>query len=193
MNKQVIRILDEFRAIAQLGLNYSKDIYDIERYNRMLAIITREYSDIVDIDEVELADRFSKELGYITPKVGVNGILMKDNKVLLENRADKTGWGVIGGWAEVGESPEESLQREFYEETGLTVEVGQVLHVFTQRPGDYGYPCSSYHILYACKYISGDLKRSHESIELEYKDYKTIDKWHRDHLHMVEKVLIELK
>lgn len=187
MDKQFIKILDELRAIAQLGLNYTRDNYDRERYERLMCIATKAYSDVCEIDEVTIKQLFNKELGYITPKVGVNGIISIDNKVLLERRADDNKWGVPGGWAEVGESPQESLIREFKEETGLDIEVGNIIDVFTQRPGDYGIPHSSHHLLFSCKVIGGELKKSFESNELGYYEYEKLVGWHRDHFEMVDR------
>jgi len=34
--KNYLDMLDELRAIAQLGINYTKDPFELERYNRLL-------------------------------------------------------------------------------------------------------------------------------------------------------------
>lgn len=154
-----------------------------------MRIATRAYSDISEMDEETIKLVFSKELGHITPKVGVNGIITLGSKVLLEKRADGSGWGVPGGWAEVGESPQESLIREIKEETGLDIEVGNIIDVFTQRPGDYGIPHSSHHLLFDCTVIGGALEKSFESHELGYYEYKTLVGWHRDHFEMVDRAM----
>ncbi|GKX30676.1 ADP-ribose pyrophosphatase [Vallitalea longa] len=194
MDSNLIRVLDEIRAIAQTGLNYSKDDYELERYNKLMDIVTREYTKVYDYNEEYLRKLFDRELGSITPKVGVNGIVLdEDHNVLLELRAIDKKWGVIGGWSEVGESPQESLIREFKEETGLNIIVKDLIHIFTQRPGDYGYPVSSYHILYYCEVVDGVLKKSHESLELGYYDYEIIKNWHRDHREMIKTAMNYLK
>lgn len=187
MERDLIRVLDEVRAIAQEGLNYSEDNYEIERYKRLMKIVSREYSEVCDFSEEHLRELFNKEIGNITPKVGVNGIIVdKDNRVLLELRVNDKKWGVIGGWSEIGESPEESIIREVKEETGLDIVVRDLINVFTQRPGDYGYPVSSHHLLFYCEVVGGKLKKSFESIELGFCDYRKIENWHRDHREMVE-------
>lgn len=186
MNKHILSLLEEIRSIAHTGLNYSKDIYDIERYERLLKIVSQKYSQIYDISEVEITKEFKKELGYITPKVGVNGIILhEDGTVLLEKRSNDQKWGIPGGWAEVGESPQRSLVREFHEETGFDIEVKGIIDIFTQYPGDYGYPHTSYHMLFYCEVKNGILKKSHESLELGFYDYRSISDWHRDHQFMV--------
>ena len=60
------------------------------------------------------------------PRLAVRGLLVVADKLLLVN-AYKGREGALycapGGGAEAGQSLPENLQREFHEETGLTVEV----------------------------------------------------------------------
>jgi 8-oxo-dGTP pyrophosphatase MutT (NUDIX family) len=62
--------------------------------------------------------------------VGHNPIIMAaagaflfnaEGQVLLQLRADSRTWGHPGGFMELGESVEDTVRREFYEETGLNV------------------------------------------------------------------------
>ncbi|MCM1989349.1 NUDIX hydrolase N-terminal domain-containing protein [Oceanirhabdus seepicola] len=186
--KNIVELLDEIRSIAQNGLCYADNEYDRIRYEVLLQIASGEYSNICGIDEKIILERFKNELGYITPKVGVNGVVFsEDGKILLERRADDNQWGIPGGWAEVGESPEQSVQREIYEETGLKVKVKGIIDIFTRLPGQYGQPHTTYHILFHCEVIEGDLKSSFESSEVGFYNYKNITEWHKDHLKMVTK------
>ncbi len=61
------------------------------------------------------------------PRLAVRGLLVVADKLLLVN-AYKGREGALycapGGGVEAGQSLPENLQREFHEETGLTVEVG---------------------------------------------------------------------
>lgn len=65
---------------------------------------------------------------------GVMGILFDETrtKVLLEQRGDgEIGWSVVGGMQNLNESAMTSLIREFKEETGLDVEISQLIGVDT--------------------------------------------------------------
>ena len=183
-----LNLLDEIRAIAQLGLNYSKDPYDLERYHRLLALASSEYSVITGLQPDEIKERFSQELGYITPKVGVQGVLINEaGQILLELRKDDNLWGLPSGWVEVGETPEEAIIREFKEETNLSVQPLKMLGLYSRKPGEYNQPHSSIHLLYYCLFISGELAISHESSAMRFCSIREIDNWHKDHLEQAKK------
>jgi hypothetical protein len=67
------------------------------------------------------------------------------------------------------------------EEANLIIEPVEIIKFYTRLPGEFNQPHTSVHILYYCKYISGDLKKSHESLELSYIDPMAIKDWHKDH------------
>ncbi|MEY4518837.1 MAG: hypothetical protein RLZZ499_1436 [Cyanobacteriota bacterium] len=61
----MLKLLEEIRAIAQLGLNYSNDVYDRERYQRLLDLASSKYACLSDLPPQVISDRFRTELGYI--------------------------------------------------------------------------------------------------------------------------------
>ncbi len=194
MKKNYLDLLDELRAIAQLGINYTKNPYDLEKYNRLMKLACDGYSEITGLPSEEIAERFRKELGYITPKIGVNGVLFNnEGEILLEHRSDDGLWGIPGGWVDVGEGPEDCLKREFMEEANLVIEPGGIIGFYPRLAGQFNQPHSSVHILYYCKYISGDLITSHESFEISFRDPAEIKNWHKDHQMQAEESLRYLK
>lgn len=50
-------------------------------------------------------------------------LVIRDNKLLLAYSNHKNAWYLPGGKIEIGESPQQSLQREIWEELTLNVEV----------------------------------------------------------------------
>ena len=65
------------------------------------------------------------------PKVRATGILVKDGEIALVKQVlrERTRWNLPGGALEAGETLGECLVREMREETGLRVEVGELLYV----------------------------------------------------------------
>lgn len=63
------------------------------------------------------------EAGY---PVSIKGVLIRDDRVLLvHNERDE--WELPGGRIEPGETPEQTVAREITEESGLPVEVSDIL------------------------------------------------------------------
>jgi ADP-ribose pyrophosphatase YjhB (NUDIX family) len=54
-----------------------------------------------------------------------------ENGVLLERRKDNGSWGLIGGAMELGETARETAIRECFEETGLHVELGELIGIYS--------------------------------------------------------------
>jgi len=73
--------------------------------------------------------------------VGATALILDENgRLLMMRRTDNACWGVPGGAMEPGESLEETLRRETWEETGLEI-VQMALHgVFSGRELYYQYP-----------------------------------------------------
>ena len=60
----------------------------------------------------------------------VGGVCLRDGKVLLARHTYGAGKGMFiipGGYVDFGEAPEETLVREYQEETGITVKAGNLL------------------------------------------------------------------
>ena len=80
-------------------------------------------------------DKISKEIeskfGHHL-RIRVNGVLIEENKILLVKHkmsADRDFWSTPGGGMQFGSSAQENLVREFLEETGLKISVGEFLFV----------------------------------------------------------------
>ncbi|MDF2546218.1 NUDIX hydrolase [Anaerosolibacter sp.] len=92
-------------------------------------------------------------------KVAAMGIVVKDHQVLLVHRKwyPKL-WGPPGGFVDPGETKEEAVCREIWEETGILCQIEQQIHEFMYE--------DSHITVYACQYISGQLQCSFESHEV---------------------------
>ena len=121
MNKEaeLLEKIKRLRTIAQIGLVYSTDEYNIERYTELLEISNSLTSVVSDVDLDELSGCFRVESDYVTPKVDIRAVIFNDRDeiLLVKERADGK-WALPGGWADVGYSPSADAVKEVLEETG---------------------------------------------------------------------------
>jgi ADP-ribose pyrophosphatase YjhB (NUDIX family) len=67
-------------------------------------------------------------------RLSVSAVVWRDPKrrqLLLMRRSDNGQWGLPGGYVEPGESVAEATVREVYEETGVHIEVGRLIGVYS--------------------------------------------------------------
>ncbi len=73
----------------------------------------------------EIESKFGNRL-----RIRVNGVLIEENKILMVKHrmsADRDFWSTPGGGMQFGSPAQENLSREFLEETGLKIAVGDFL------------------------------------------------------------------
>jgi ADP-ribose pyrophosphatase YjhB (NUDIX family) len=178
----LISVLDQIRAIGETGLCYAENPHDRERYKRLLKITVTSLAAVSGVGEQELSERFSREIGCITPKVGVDAAIFdEEQRLLLHKRSDDGKWSLPCGWVEVGESLAEAAVREVKEETGLAVEPTYILGIYDSKAIAPHAPHSSCYILYLCEPRGGSLVISHESTDIGYLDINTVTEWHNGH------------
>lgn len=195
MNKVKIKSIDwltfmqEVQAIAQTGLTYGKDVYDKERYEQLLKLVSEHYAEITGIEESIIQKTLFNEVGYATPKICVRGIALKDEKVLLVKERAEGLWSLPGGWTEVNLSPAESLVKEVKEETGFDCRVTRLLSLWDKQKHEHPkhWP-HTYVAFFLYEILGGEKKTSHEISDV---DYFAIDNFPELSTHRVTKKQIE--
>lgn len=118
----------ELQSLAQAGLFYSKDVYDIQRFQRIREISAEMVSRVSGLPLEKVTGLFCNETGYQTPKLDSRAAIFRDGKVLLVR--ENTGlWSLPGGWVDVDQSVKENTIKEAKEEAGLDVTVDRVIAV----------------------------------------------------------------
>lgn len=181
MSEEILALLDELQAMAQTGLNFTEDPYDRERYERILELVSIYYGEALDLPPPDARERLADELGQVTPKVGANAAIFDSHgQILLMKRAGSSTWCLPGGAVKLSESPEEAAVREVREETGLAVEVVELVAAYRRTPQ----PTITHHsivLTYICDAHDGELQLSPEGDALRYWPLEEVPEWFTDH------------
>ncbi|WP_419731207.1 NUDIX hydrolase [Lichenicola sp.] len=149
----------EVQAVAQSGLAFTRDPYDVERYQALTALAARMMaaSDPSAGNADTLHRLFAAETGYATPKVDVRGAVFDRQGRLLMVRelADQGRWTLPGGWADVNQTASECAEREVAEESGYSVRASKLALVHDRgRQGHHPTgPFSIYKLFFLCELL----------------------------------------
>ncbi|AEH10994.1 MULTISPECIES: NUDIX hydrolase [Protofrankia] len=103
-----------------------------------------------------------------------------DGQLLLIHKTDNDLWALPGGGHEIGESISDTVAREVWEETGITVEIDGVSGLYTD-PGhvmryDDGEVRQQFSICFRAHPTGGGLRTSSESKEVRWVDPSDLDR-----------------
>jgi ADP-ribose pyrophosphatase YjhB (NUDIX family) len=152
----------ELQAAAQSGLTYAENPYDRARYENMRALAARIMAEGSGADLSVVEGLFAQQTGYMTPKVDVRGAIFREQSVLLVSETlDNGRWTMPGGWADVNESPSESVVREVAEEAGYVVTVRKLAAVYDRDKSGHPqpHPFHIYKMFFVCD-IVGQCEKS---------------------------------
>ena len=158
----------EIQSLAQAGMTYGHDVYDMERYERLREISAEMLSYKTDIPVEKVKDLFCNETGYQTPKVDTRAAIFEDGKILLVHEKNGT-WSLPGGWCDVNQSVAENTIKETLEEAGLHVKADRMIAV--QDRNKHNLPIYVYgvcKIFVMCEIIGGEFKENIETTEMKY-------------------------
>jgi ADP-ribose pyrophosphatase YjhB (NUDIX family) len=159
----------QIQALAQTGLHYARNDFERERARRLLAIASEMVAEHASLPAGEALTAFTAQPGYVTPKVDVRGAVFRGEELLLVREAMDGGWTLPGGWADVGESPARSVEREVWEEAGLKVHASRLVGVYDANRIEQALSLfHAYKIVFLCDALSGDLTPSSETTEVGY-------------------------
>lgn len=171
MDPQWLSWAKQLQAIAQSGLAYGKDPYDIERYQALRDIALDIMARGGDFDLNELKDIFQDEIGYCTPKIDVRGAAFKDDKVLLvQEIGDNYRWTLPGGWGDIGLTARENAEKEFLEESGYQVRATKLVAVYDRAKQGHAppHPHDCYKLFFLCEIIGGSPQSSIETSAVDF-------------------------
>jgi ADP-ribose pyrophosphatase YjhB (NUDIX family) len=123
-------------------------------------------ADHTGTDAARIEALFEAETGYPTPKIGVRGAVFdaEGRLLLVREAADGDRWTLPGGWAEVNQTPAESVVREVFEESGYHVCPVKLAGVWDR--GRQPFPRSPYSVVrffFVCTLEGGEPSTSLET------------------------------
>ena len=158
----------ELQSLAQAGLAYGRDKYDIERFERIREISAQMLACKNELSFEKIKDLLCDEVGYPTPKIDTRAAIFENEKMLLVRESDGR-WAMPGGWCEVNKSPVENVIKEVKEEAGLDVVVDKLIAV--QDRSKHNQPAYIFgvtKIFFLCRLLGGEFKTNIETIGTNY-------------------------
>ncbi len=155
----------ELQFIAQAGITYTKDQFDMERFERLREISAEMVSAGAKVPVGFVKDVFCNEIGFQTPKLETRAAIFKDDKILLVKENNGT-WSMPGGWVDVLESIKSNTIKEVKEEAGLDVVATKLIAL--QDRNKHNLPLYAYGICKAfvlCEIIGGEFIPNSETTE----------------------------
>lgn len=157
----------ELTGIAESGLAYSTNEFDIERFHRVGELAQR----LMEQAGASLGP-YRREIasiaGYATPKLDVRGGVFNDagDVLLVREIADGGRWTLPGGWCDILETPTSAVEREVREEAGLEVSATHLAGVFDREvwPHVPAFDRHMYKLLFVCRPLQ-PLDEGYSSLE----------------------------
>lgn len=171
----MLKHITALQALAQSGLHYTKDQFDVERYNQIQGIVAEMLSKISTYKKEVILDLFHKEYGYATPKIDVRGAVFEDAKILLVKEKDNNLWSLPGGWADVNLSPSDNVVKEISEESGIKTKVIKLVAIHDKLKHEHPPELPhTYKLFFICEKISGKISSGLETSDVAYFDVNNL-------------------
>lgn len=159
----------KLQAIGQNGLAYSKDPFDIERFEELRELALEILQNYTDSELPKIRDLFAGEHGHATPKVDVRGVVFNEDAILLVRERADGKWTLPGGWVDVNESPSESVVREVFEESGYQTKALKLLACYDRNRHPHPpHPYHVYKLFFYCEILGGSPSTSYETDGVDF-------------------------
>ena len=159
------------QAIAQNGLEFTKDTFDRDRFQQLQQLVTTILTSELQITPGQLKGLWLGDEGYATPKVDVRGGVFQNDTVLMVRERSDGKWTLPGGWVDVGDAPSFAVEREIREESGYLAKAVKLAALFDKNNPAHGHPPGILHIyklFFLCELTGGTATLSNETDGVEF-------------------------
>jgi ADP-ribose pyrophosphatase YjhB (NUDIX family) len=183
-NTELLTLITRLRSVADIGLLYAKNEYDIERYTEMQQIAIAMLDNVTGWGVDDIKFNFPIAADYPTVKVDVRGLLLNaQNQILLAKESADGRWSLPGGWADIGYTAKEVITKEFEEETGLHVVPECLLAVFDKKMHPHPpQPFYVYKMVFLCRATSTSLNKGFDVLDVKYFDINNLPELSEDRI-----------
>jgi ADP-ribose pyrophosphatase YjhB (NUDIX family) len=181
VNPKWLEWAQQLQAVAQTGLTFSQNPFEVERCEQVRQIAAEMMAAHSGLDIRSIQGLFADQAGYATPKVDVRGVVFgpgpcpgpgpkpEDTKILLVKERRDGRWTLPGGWADVNDSPAEATEREVLEESGYRAKAVKLLACYDRNK--HGHPPHAFHIyklFFLCELEGGAPTTSIETAGVDF-------------------------
>lgn len=107
-------------ALAETGQHFTTDPFDRERYDEIAGMARAMLADLGRVPLSQIETLIPPHAGgYATPSIDIRAAMIRDGRILLVRERSDGLWAMPGGFADIGSSPAENIEREVLEEAGL--------------------------------------------------------------------------
>jgi ADP-ribose pyrophosphatase YjhB (NUDIX family) len=164
----------KIQALAQAGLHYAENEYDLDRYRQFQQLASEILASYTPFNQQEVLEHFELADGYSTPKVDVRAAVVEDDKVLMVRERLDGGWCLPGGWVDIGDRPAHAVEREAFEESGYQVRAARLVGVYdANRLGELRYH-HAFKMVFLCEKVGGAAASSYETTDVDWFDRQSI-------------------
>lgn len=172
----ILSEIKHLKHLADVGLLYAENGFDRERYREVHEISLKLLSAFADLPLPAVKNFYSTVEDYPTPKVDVRALVLDGNRrVLLAQESADGRWSLPGGWADIGRTPSEVIEKEVFEETGLAVKAERLLAVFDKKCHPHPpEPHYAYKFLFGCSLGGGHLTKGFDMLDVAFFDLENL-------------------
>jgi len=107
--------------------------------------------------------------------VDVRAAVVHDGRILLVREIADGKWAMPGGWADVGDRPSQTAEREALEESGFVVRATRLIGAFDANRGRKA--SMFFHavkLIFLCDLICGEARASMETSAVDFFDFDNL-------------------
>jgi ADP-ribose pyrophosphatase YjhB (NUDIX family) len=159
----------QLQSIAQAGLTFAENQYDLDRYQQIRDLAVEILHQYTEVSNEKIRDLFTNETGYQTPKVDIRSSVFKENKILMVKEKIDGKWSLPGGWADVNTSVSESAAKECLEEAGARVNPKRIIAIqLANKQNELLFPYTIYKIFIECELVKYNFRENTETLDVGF-------------------------